>query len=258
MVFVTDREFAANLAFDDATKPGGPVAHSIIMKTDAHFGFLFRKLYWPEMVTLGLWQPKVQCFYTLGKDNWLWKEKLGRVAVNAPAGLVFEGDRAEEKEDYFGSVLVDVEQLAKGIVSYTSLRVPMPGMGGELKPSARVMPFNDFRFKVLQIAAHEYYHLIQIWRVGGDAHSRSYSRTFFKLRKAALEKMQSSGKGSASVQENMASARAHATHPDEKAAETISTQRLLQRRGSVDKGLFDKALPMEMLREVYAKASVQR
>lgn len=216
----------------------------IVLKTDVHFGRFFRDLFWKEMVELSLWQPKVQAIFTVGKSNPHWRQVFDDDAdASSASGIVVEADRAESKDEYHGTFLVDVKQVAQSNIS-TSLVV------GQTDLSMRKKSFGEYRFKILHVMAHEYYHLIQRWRVGGVEHARAYTRTYKQIQKQVREKREKMGK---KVDEAFVSAAAHARHPDEQVAERISYERLLPHRRSIDKGLWDVAVPIQLLRHQYER-----
>ena len=215
----------------------------VVLKTDVHFGHQLRRLFWEEMVELSLWQPKVQCIFTIGKDNMHWRAVYKDQAVGSSAsGVVVEADIASQKDEYHGTFLVDLRQIAKGNLSLSSVTDP----SGRSRMRTNRRSFDDFKREVIKIMAHEYYHLIQHWRVGEDKFAQQYRKSYDQIRSAMRKKL-----GDRASDDSLDAA-AHGKHPFEQSAEQIAQERVRRFRRIIDKGLWDSILPMDLLRTAYA------
>ena len=226
-----------------------PEPAKIVFKTDVHFGHFFRKLYQKEMFEMGIRKPNIRCVFTVGEDNHHWRTAYatGTGTGTHTAGMTVEADRTPNMAEYYGTMLIDLNVFFRN-----KTRLSTANRDSGIERPAQKVNFNQPRYEVLATMAHEYYHMIQVWRVGDDQHKREYASTHAELRREKREQLKKAGRN---IDETAVWAHAHGNHPHELAAESISRDRLAPYRKDIDKGLWDGALPIDLMRSLHAMAN---
>ena len=216
------------------------------MKTDVEFGHLFRKLYQKELTEIGVRDPEVTCIFTVGKDNAHWKNMLGKDDPGQNTlGIVTYSGKDEKTGKYHGSFLIDV---SVGIPRASSAIAEDTRKG--LISTISTQKFDEYKFKILLGMAHEYYHLIDSWRIGRDEFAKQYTDTHNEIKKKLKQRIEKRGERISDRQLNVS---VHGIHPDEQRAQQTAGNRIRPYKKDIEKGLWDLALPMKMIKFYYGK-----
>ncbi len=223
-----------------------PEPAKVIMKTDNHFRHLFRKLYQKELAEIGFRDAEVTCLFTVGKDNLHWKNlprsnKPGRNTIGTTGATM----RDQKNGKYYGTFLIDVEAAIS-----TTLSTVAEDTRGRSLGRVNFKRFEEYKFDLLVAMAHEYFHLIDKWRLGEDEFLKQYTEIHNQLKKKLRRDIEARG-GRAS--EQRLAGLAHGMHPDEHRAQHTAEKRILLYRSEIRRGQWDVALPMEMIRYYYNK-----
>ena len=223
-----------------------PEPAKVIMKTELQFGPLFRKLYQKELTEIGVRDPEVTCIFTVGKDNAHWKNMLGNDNPgHNTLGIVTYSGKDEKTGKYHGSFLIDV---SIGIPMASSAIAEDTRRG--LVPTISTQSFNEYKFNLLLGMAHEYYHLIDRWRVGREKFTQQYTDTHNDIKKKLKQRIEKKG---GKISDHQLKASVHAIHPDEQRAQQTAGKKIMLHRKDIENGVWDVALPMNMINFYYRK-----
>jgi hypothetical protein len=206
-------------------------------------GDVMGRIYPLNLAQLPRFKQDVDIIYTDGKSDPIWRD-----ITEDAGGVVIRADALLEKQLFMGIVAIDLDLcLPRKPTASLSL-----SSSGGVKLNVRSAPINfaEFRRKVFEIVAHEYFHLVQAWIIETKKRdSGAFEKVYTKEHWRAM--------GSVTSQDltylfrpDALKARAYLRNRFESSARSMSEAATHRLSAEIDRGAWDAILPIPEMRAI--------